>query len=74
MSWELGVENRGHDFDLEGRGYEAGSWSMVNDLSQHLSAIMISSQHYSQPTWDENMHQEKKKLSIGPKYPYTPIM
>ena len=49
VSWELGVENRGHDFDLEGRGYEAGSWSMVNDLSQHLSAIMSSSQHYSQP-------------------------
>ena len=49
MSWELGVENRGHDFDLEGRGYEPGSWSMVSDLSQHLSAIMSSSQHYSQP-------------------------
>ena len=43
-SSKLGVENRGHDLDLEGRGYEPGSWSMVIDLSQHLSAIMSSSQ------------------------------
>ena len=48
-SSKLGVENRGHDLDLEVRGYEPGSWSMVSDLSQHLSAIMSRSQHYSQP-------------------------
>ena len=49
VSWELGVENRGHDLDLDGRGYEPGSWSMVIDISQHVSAIMSSSQYYSQP-------------------------
>ena len=49
VSWELGVENRGHDLDLEACGYEPGSWSMVSDLSQHLSAITSSCQHLSQP-------------------------
>ena len=44
-SSKLGVENRGHDLGLEGHGYEPGSWSMVIDLSQHLSAIRSSSQH-----------------------------
>ena len=43
-SSKLGVENRGHDLDLEGHGCEPGSWSIVIDLSQHLSAIMSSSQ------------------------------